>query len=147
MKYIPELKQKQKPRKSDSSRTVLQEILKDEISERKGFIIEIGVLVGYDGEGGDVVIPNSVESIGAEAFADRETLTSITLGNSVTSIYNFAFVGCSSLTSITLSDSVKSIGACAFDGCYELTIKGYAGSYAETYAKENGIPFEEIKEK
>ena len=27
-----------------------------------------------------------------------------------------------------------------------ITIKGYAGSYAETYAKEKGIPFEEIKE-
>ena len=123
-----------------------KEILKDEISERKGFIIEIGVLVRYDGDGGDVVIPNSVESIGVGAFAGCETLTSITLGNSVTSIYNLAFLDCSSLTSITLSDSVKSIGEDAFDGCYELTIKGYAGSYAETYAKENGIPFEEIKE-
>ena len=28
----------------------------------------------------------------------------------------------------------------------KLTIKGYAGSYEETYAKENGIPFEEIDE-
>ena len=33
-----------------------------------------------------------------------------------------------------------------FYQCENLTIKGYAGSYAETYAKESGIPFEEISE-
>ena len=31
-----------------------------------------------------------------------------------------------------------------FYGCNQLTIHGNKGSYAEQYAKENGIPFEEI---
>ena len=32
----------------------------------------------------------------------------------------------------------------AFDNCPHLTILGYDGTYAETYANENGIPFEAI---
>ena len=55
---------------------------------------------------------------------------------------------CSSLKSITIPESVTSIGERAFDECKRenLTIKGYAGSYAEKYAKENGISFEAIEE-
>ncbi|MBP3746096.1 MAG: dockerin type I repeat-containing protein [Ruminococcus sp.] len=36
---------------------------------------------------------------------------------------------------------VTSIGSNAFDGSPDLTIKGSTGSYAETYANENNIPF------
>ena len=52
-----------------------------------------------------------------------------------------AFSGCTSLTAITIPDSVTSIGENAFGLCTNLTIYGYTGSYAETYAKENDIPF------
>ena len=47
-----------------------------------------------------VTIPNSVTSIGEQAFYDCRGLTSVTIGNSVTSIGEGAFYECSGLTSV-----------------------------------------------
>ena len=68
-----------------------------------------------------VTIPNSVTSIGSGAFYYCSGLTSVTIPNSVTSIGESAFWGCSSLTSITIPNSVTSIGDDAFNGCSSLT--------------------------
>ena len=69
----------------------------------------------------DLVIPNSVTSIGDYAFYGCSSLISITIPDSVTSIGDYAFKGCDSLTSITIPDSVTSIGDYAFYGCSGLT--------------------------
>ena len=69
----------------------------------------------------EYIIPNSVTSIGEEAFAYCVGLTSITIPNSVTSIGHKAFFGCDSLTSIAIPQSVTSIGEYAFAGCDGLT--------------------------
>ena len=66
-------------------------------------------------------IPNTVTSIGNNAFNSCTSLTSITIPNSVMSIGNYAFQSCTGLTSITIPNSVVSIGNSAFSGCTGLT--------------------------
>ena len=65
----------------------------------------------------NTVIPNSVTSIGSEAFSGCYGLTSLTIPNSVTSIGSEAFSRCYGLTSLTIPNSVTSIGSKAFSGC------------------------------
>ena len=65
-------------------------------------------------------IPNSVTSIGGSAFRDCSSLTSIEIPNSVTSIGDYAFYGCG-ITSVTIPNSVTSIGERAFQACRGLT--------------------------
>ena len=69
----------------------------------------------------DLVIPNSVNSIGDFAFYRCTGLTSVTIPNSVTSIGGSAFNGCTGLTSVTIPNSVTTIGFGAFEGCTGLT--------------------------
>jgi hypothetical protein len=82
-----------------------------------------------------VTIPDSVTSIDSYVFSYCKSLTSVTIGNSVTSIGSQAFQNCSGLTSITLPDSVTSIGGSAFEGCSGLTGNFIipAGFTANTY--------------
>ena len=73
----------------------------------------------------DIVIPEKyngypVTTIGVQAFYGAN-ITSVTIPDSVTSIGDDAFSYCTSLTSITIPDSVTSIGICAFRGCTGLT--------------------------
>ncbi|MBQ9077659.1 MAG: leucine-rich repeat domain-containing protein [Muribaculaceae bacterium] len=68
-----------------------------------------------------VIIPNTVTSIGKEAFKDCTTLTNLTIGSSVTTIGDEAFSGCSSLTEVTIPNSIISIGKEAFSSCTTMT--------------------------
>ena len=65
----------------------------------------------------ELVIPNSVTSIGNYAFSGCTGLTSVMIPNSVTSIGNYAFSGCTGLTSINIPNNVTSIGNSAFNSC------------------------------
>ncbi len=67
-----------------------------------GFIIE-RVLKGYNGAGGDAVIPDGVTSVGEGAFWRCSTVTSITVPDSVASICPGVFYGCTSLKSIAVA--------------------------------------------
>ena len=67
-----------------------------------------------------VSIPNSVISIGQEAFSGCAGLTAIAIPNGVTSIGDKAFYNCVGVTSITISNSVTHIGNAAFSGCAEV---------------------------
>ena len=69
----------------------------------------------------DLVIPNSVTSIGTGAFFGCGGITSVTIPNSVTSIDYAAFHGCGGLTSVTIPNSVTYIGGYAFNWCSGLT--------------------------
>ena len=68
-----------------------------------------------------ITIPNSVTWIGDDAFAGCSGLNSITIPNSVTWIGNYAFNSCSGFTSITIPESVCRIGSSAFSYCNNLT--------------------------
>lgn len=59
-------------------------------------------------------IPNSVTSIGNEAFYGCDGVASITIPEGVTTIGNYAFSICRDLTEINLPISVTSIGSYAF---------------------------------
>ena len=50
-------------------------------------------------------------------FMNGKEITDLVIPNSVTSIGSFAFSGCSGLTSVTIPNSVTSIGNYAFKGC------------------------------
>ena len=69
----------------------------------------------------DLVIPNSVTTIGGLAFYKCSGLKSVTIPNSVTIIGSYAFSGCSGLTSVTIPNSVTTIGRSAFYYCSGLT--------------------------
>ena len=48
---------------------------------------------------------------------------------------------CYRLTAIYIPTAVSEIGSAAFESRDSLTIYGEEGSYAQTYAAENDIPF------
>ena len=65
-------------------------------------------------------------------YLNGELVTDLVIPDSVTSIGNYAFYGCTGLTSITIPDNVTSIGKDAFSDCTNLTsatIPSFAISY------------------
>ncbi len=65
-------------------------------------------------------IPESVTSIGRDAFLDCNNLVSVEISESVTSIGDCAFYGCNNLVSVEIPESVTSIGSSAFYLCTSL---------------------------
>lgn len=87
----------------------------------KLYIIRNDVIIRYLGDGGEVIIPKNVTSIGNNAFAECKTLKTVIIPDNVTSIGSGAFTECVNLTKITIPNSVTLIGENAFDGCTHLT--------------------------
>jgi hypothetical protein len=71
-------------------------------------ILDGGRLGQYTGNEKNVIIPNSVTTIGNAAFINNTNLTSVTIPASVTSIGQYAFSGCTSLTSVTILGIIPS---------------------------------------
>ena len=84
------------------------------------FNVVDGVLKGYRGSGGDVVIPEGVREISEYVFQNNYNLTGITFSDTVETIDAKAFKGCLLLEHVTFSHSVKTIGNEAFSGCGSL---------------------------
>ena len=54
-----------------------------------------------------IVLPNTIKSIGKEAFSESENLIAVTLSEGLTSIGDKAFYNCRSLLSIVLPSTMK----------------------------------------
>lgn len=112
----------------------------------------------------DLELPEGLEEIGESAFAHSRKLTAVEIPGSVVLIDKSAFANCSSLSKVVIEEGALSIGYKAFGTCEKLmevhipasvttideyafeestnvVIYGKAGSYAQTFAAENGIRF------
>ncbi len=90
----------------------------------------------------EFVVPDTVKTIGAQAFEGCNNLYHIKLSNDLTTIGDKAFYGCGNLVDITIPSTVTYIGSSAFTGCPSGFIiycsKSLSGA-AEQYARVNGI--------
>jgi hypothetical protein len=82
-------------------------------------------VVGYNGAGGDITIPDEykeipVTAIGPQAFRDQTALTSVIIQEGVTVIGQEGFRGCSNLTRVDLPDSLLTVEGAAFFDCSTL---------------------------
>lgn len=77
------------------------------------------------------VIPNTVTSIGSNAFARCWDLVTVDLPEGLENIGSSAFYGCYQLTAVTIPETVTKIGGHAFENCYNLTTVNYNAKNAE----------------
>ena len=89
----------------------------------------------------EFVLPEDLTEIRADAFR-HGSFSSVYCGENISSIDAYAFAENDSLQWIWIPPSVTSINKTAFYGCPStLSIHGEDGSYAETFADENGFVF------
>jgi hypothetical protein len=65
----------------------------------------------------EVMLPDTVTSIGWGAFSESDSLKKVTLPKNLTEIKKFAFSNCTSLAEIEIPDGVTAIGYGAFSEC------------------------------
>lgn len=94
--------------------------------EVDGFVIKTDAdgdkyISGYNGSGGDIVIPSGVVWIGEKAFYQNTSITSVTIPKTCWYwIDNNAFRDCTKLKSVTFEGNIEGIGERAFSGCTAL---------------------------
>lgn len=130
-------------------------------------VTEIALCGFSDSDITEIVIPDFITRINDYAFSDCTKLKSVTISEGVESIGYCAFASCYSLNRIYIPPTVTEIEACAigyedsyiiengeklYDGGYQafgnVIIEGYAGSAAQTYAKDHleAVSFDKIYE-
>lgn len=97
----------------------------DEIVEENGWSIRIKqdgtkIVEEYFGEDENVEIPDGINVIGEECFANQEKIKTVVIPQSVTKIMPYAFSYCPSLRSVNLPDGIIIIREGTFQGCTDL---------------------------
>ncbi len=84
-------------------------------------LVSVGVRAfAYCRSLGRITIPDGVKTVGDDAFFGCDAMSALTLGEGLESIGMQAFFGCKSLRTVEFPSSLKSIGASAFYGCESL---------------------------
>lgn len=91
-------------------------------------------------EAGTLALPAGLRVIGEEAFLNAAGVQHVTLPEGAQEIGERAFAG-SSVKTMDIPPSVRQIADNAFLGVDGLTVRGEAGSYAQTYCEAHGIAF------
>lgn len=73
-----------------------------------------GILLAYNGNNLNIVVPDEVKKIGAGAFANNHNIRSLIIPGTVEYIGEDAFSNCINLAELTLNDGLKSINDRAF---------------------------------
>lgn len=87
-------------------------------------IVGDGILLAYKGDKKEVVVPDNVKTIGAEAFAGHKEIESIYVPGSVKKIGAKAFKGCEALKGLKDCRGLETIVTSAFDDT-NLTVEKY----------------------
>lgn len=88
--------------------------------EIDGLLIRNDTIIDCRPNVASVVIPETITTIGGDAFKDCSSLTFVAIGKNVKTIGEGAFELCSALSSITIPNSVTKIEDWAFAGCSAL---------------------------
>lgn len=83
----------------------------------------------------EVILPNTVETIGSKAFFGCGSLETVTMSDNTKEIRDKVFYCCKNLTSITLPDGLESIGKGTFEFCESLEEIIIPDSVTKTTAK------------
>lgn len=89
----------------------------------------------------DVVIPETVTSIGGYAFTSGTGINSVEIPGSVTSIGYGAFSDCTGLISVVIPPSVTTLGGYAFIGCTNLKKSAFPSTFSENPFSGMGIKY------
>ena len=120
----------------------------EEVTDENGFVILNGdMLIGYEGTGGDIVIPNGVRWIISDpyyrpVFLECPTITSIYIPESVENIANQPFGKCISLSAINVSENnlwYTSVDGVLFDKEMTTLIRYPEGKVGATFTVPVGV--------
>jgi hypothetical protein len=133
--------------------------------EQPGCVIENGILISYEvtsprcvipegvtelrgfaiNRGRDqiteVVLPSTIRHLGEHSFSGCKNLKTINFPEGLQVIESKALDDCDALEQVILPDSLESIADDAFEGCVDLLLICREGTFGETYAKANQIPY------
>ena len=113
-------------------------------------VTAIGYRMIYGTRVASITIPKNVKSCsstsGIGTFGGCDYLKEIIFEDGIETIPSYIASSAQKLEKVVIPSSVTKIENYAFNDCPRLVIYGIAGSYAETYAELNQIPFKSIGE-